>query len=105
MAEGGDRVSIGIPSIAALHYLHAMDETRKPADARTAQQLGVLSFMLNRVIVQQRMLAKMIAKIENRTESEVLAQMDEMLKATEAETIFYLKKYWLGEESSNGQAN
>lgn len=53
--------------------------------------------MLNRVIMQQRMLADVIARVEGSSQTEVLARMDVMLKQTEGETIRYLKRYWIGD--------
>ncbi len=82
-----------------------MNNEHRLTDPQKAKEVGVLSFMLNRVIVQQRLLATVISKVEGTTEAEVLARMDEMLKQTESETIYYLKKYWLGEEPGNGQVN
>ena len=82
-----------------------MNKEQGPTDPQKAKEVGVLSFMLNRVIVQQRMLAAVIAKVEDRPMQEVLAQMDEMLKQTEGETVFYLKKYWLGHESDTGNGS
>ncbi len=82
-----------------------MNKEQGTTDPQKAKEVGVLSFMLNRVIVQQRMLAAVIAKVEDRPMQEVLAQMDEMLKQTEGETIFYLKKYWLGHEPETGNGS
>jgi hypothetical protein len=80
-----------------------MDKKNPLADPQKAKEVGVLSFMLNRVVIQQRMLADVIAKVEGTTEEEVLERMEKMLKQNEAETIYYLRQYWLGEERSNGQ--
>jgi hypothetical protein len=83
--------------------LHHMKNEKGPLDPQKAREVGVLSFMLNRVIVQQRMLAAVIARVEDKTEAEVLARMEELLKETEGETIYYLKKYWIAAEPGNGQ--
>lgn len=68
-------------------------------DPQKANEVGVLSFILNRVLMQQRMLAAVIAKVEDRTEAEVLERMNVMIKQTEQETIHYLKKYWIPDSS------